>query len=480
MFGYRSILQESARPAVIRENARAPWLAVGVVCFGAFMGQLDASIVTITFPAMERDFGVQVAAVQWVSLIYLLGLVALLALAGRLGDAVGRKLVYTYGFVVFTLASLACGLAPSLGVLIGLRLVQAAGAAMLQANSVAILYLALPRRSLGRGIGIQGAAQALGLALGPSIGGFLLALAGWRLIFFVNVPVGLVGTAAAWVFLPRSRHLRARTRFDWRGLALFVPAVVGLLLAVSFGDVWGWGSPPTLALLGLSVLSGCGFALWERRVDNPMVELSLFRRVSFAAGIASGMCSFVVLFGVMFAVPFFLEAVHHMGASRAGLVLTALPLALAVVAPLSGKLADRVGARPLTVAGMAVVAGSLVLLAGFHASTGVLLVELVLIGVGLGLFTPANNAAVMSSAPPDRSGLASGVLNMSRGIGTALGLALASLVFGRAADHGATAAQTGAALARAALLFAVVAVAAAVLAAARGRVGRAEKARFEL
>ena len=138
-------MHEQARPAAIRESRRAPWLAVSVVCFGAFMGQLDASIVTITFPAMERDFSVPVAAVQWVSLIYLLGLIAMLAPAGRLGDAVGRKLVYTYGFAVFTVASAACGLAPSLGVLVALRLVQAIGAAMLQANSVALWASSYPR-----------------------------------------------------------------------------------------------------------------------------------------------------------------------------------------------------------------------------------------------------------------------------------------------------------------------------------------------
>src|SRR5580692_12534970 len=167
MFAYRSILREPPRPAAVRESPQAPWLAVGVVCFGAFMGQLDASIVTITFPAMERDFGVPVAAVQWVCLVYLLGLVAMLAPAGRLGDAVGRKLVYTYGFVVFSLASAACGLAPSLGALVALRLVQAVGAALLQANSVALVVTSVPARTRRAALGVQAAAQAIGLASGP-------------------------------------------------------------------------------------------------------------------------------------------------------------------------------------------------------------------------------------------------------------------------------------------------------------------------
>src|ERR1700744_67205 len=222
MFAYRSILREPARPAVIRESRRAPWLAVGVVCFGAFMGQLDASIVTITFPAVEREFSVPVAAVQWVSLVYLLGLVALLAPAGRLGDAAGRKLVYTYGFALFTLASAACGLAPSLGVLVALRVVQAAGAAMLQANSVALVTTSAPKTRMRFALGVQAGAQAAGLALGPTLGGVLTATAGWRAVCGVNARGGAPPCGAARPLLPRPRQFSRADRFDWPGTLLMV------------------------------------------------------------------------------------------------------------------------------------------------------------------------------------------------------------------------------------------------------------------
>jgi MFS family permease len=215
MFAYRSILREPPRPTVIRENPRAPWLAVSVVCFGAFMGQLDASIVAITFPAMQREFSAPVAAVQWVSLSYLLGLIAMLAPAGRLGDAVGRKLVYTYGFVAFTVASAACGLAPSLGVLVTLRLVQAVGAAMLQANSVALVTTSAPKARMRFALGVQAGAQAVGLALGPTLGGLLTATAGWRAVYWVNVPVGIAAVVAGRYLLPRTRQFSAPGRFDW-------------------------------------------------------------------------------------------------------------------------------------------------------------------------------------------------------------------------------------------------------------------------
>src|SRR5580692_3378707 len=178
------LLRERARPAFVREHRLAPWLAVGTVCFGAFMGQLDASIVTVVFPAIERQFGTHLAAVQWVSLAYLLARTALLVPVGRWSDRVGRKLLYLYGFVVFAGASAACGFAPSLGALIALRVVQAAGSAMLQANSVALVVTSVPEAKRRTALGIQAAAQAIGLASGPVTGGLLVATLGWRWVFF--------------------------------------------------------------------------------------------------------------------------------------------------------------------------------------------------------------------------------------------------------------------------------------------------------
>ena len=198
-------LTEAARPDAIRNRPDAHWFVVGTVCVGAFMGQLDASIVTLAFPALRKEFHASIGSVEWVALAYLLTLIATVPAIGRLADVAGRKLLYVYGFVVFSLASVACGLAPNLVSLDVLRVVQAIGAAMLQANSVALITLAMPRGMLGRGIGVQGAAQAVGLALGPTVGGLLVGLGGWRLIFFVNAPVGLIGTVAGWFLLPRTR-----------------------------------------------------------------------------------------------------------------------------------------------------------------------------------------------------------------------------------------------------------------------------------
>ena len=282
--GFQRFLTEPPRPRAIARRPGAPWLAVGTVCVGAFMGQLDASIVTLALPTLQRTFHASLGAVTWVGLSYLLVLVATVTAVGRVADMAGRKLLYTYGFGVFILGSALCGLAPSLAALAGFRVLQAVGAAMLQANSVAIIYLALPRASLGRGIGIQGAAQALGLALGPAAGGLLLAAGGWRLIFLINVPLGLAGLGAGWLLIPRSRHLQQRAPFDWAGLALFIPAVTALLSAATLGNRAGWTSPVITGLLAGAAVLGAGFVRWERRARAPMLDTSLFRSPAFTSG----------------------------------------------------------------------------------------------------------------------------------------------------------------------------------------------------
>jgi len=393
------------------------------------MGQLDASIVTVALPTLQRTFHASVGAVTWVGLSYLLVLVATVTAVGRFADMWGRKLLYVYGFVVFVIGSALCGLAPTLGALIAFRVLQAVGAALLQANSVAIIVIAVPRASLGKAIGIQGAAQAVGLALGPSVGGLLLAAGGWRLIFMVNVPFGVLGVVAGLLLIPRSLHLSKRVQFDWKGLALFFPAVVAVLSAISFGNSHGWTSPLIVGAFALGLCLATGFVARERRTSHPMLDLTLFRHTRFCSGITSGLLSYLVMFGVLFLVPFYFERGLGIGVGQAGLELMTMPLALGVVAPFAGRLADRLGARPLTVGGMSLVAIGLFSLGALRPTTVGFLALLAVIGVGLGCFTPPNNAAIMGSVSQQHSGLASGVLNMTRGIGTALGLAFTGLVF---------------------------------------------------
>lgn len=472
MPNWRSLVTEPARPAAIRERPGAHWYAVATVCIGAFMGQLDASIVTLAFPALEQEFDTSVSAVTWVGLTYLLVLVALVAPMGRLSDMVGRKLLYIYGFGVFIIGSALCGMAPDLLWLNVYRAVQAIGAAMLQANSVAIIFAAMPRDKLGRGIGVQGAAQAMGLALGPAVGGLLVSLGGWRLIFWVNVPMGLVGMALGWFFIPRTAERAARTRFDLVGLALFFPAVVAFMAALSLGNDLGWTSIVLIVLAAVALLAGALFVARQWRTSSPLIPLGLFRRLAFSAGIGSGLLSYLVMFGALFVMPFYLQRALGLGADAAGLLLTIMPVVLGLIAPVAGRWADRFGPRPLTVVGMTVSGVSLAFLALWadRIPLAAVAAALVILGAGMGMFTPPNNAAIMAAAPAGQAGVAAGVLNMTRGMGTALGLAVTGLVFTAVAGANASGAEpVTAGFTAAAWLLAGVALVAAVLAALRGR-----------
>jgi EmrB/QacA subfamily drug resistance transporter len=422
------------------------------------MGQLDASIVTVALPTLQKSFHTSVGSVTWVGLSYLLVLVATVTAVGRFADMWGRKLLYVYGFVIFIVASALCGFAPDLAALCGFRALQGLGAAMLQANSLAIICLVVPARSLGRAIGLQGAAQAVGLALGPSVGGLLLAAGGWRLIFFVNVPLGVFGAVAALALVPRSQNLQQKEAFDVGGLALFFPAVVALLSAISFGATVGWSSPLILGLFLVAMGCTALFVRRERATRHPMLDTGLFRHRRFSTGIVSAVGSYVVMFGVLLLVPFYLTRGLGFGTARAGLELMALPVMFGVVAPLAGRWADGVGTRLLAVA--------LAALGALRPGTMAFLLLLGLVGAGLGLFTAPNNATVMSSVPAGQAGMASGILNMSRGIGTALGLCLTGLLF--SVSGGASGSPV-----RADHAFTVTALVLAALAAAAGMVAAA-------
>jgi MFS family permease len=479
MFAYRSILREPPRPAVVRENPRAPWLAVGVVCFGAFMGQLDASIVTITFPALEHDFRVPVAAVQWVSLVYLLGLVALLAPAGRLGDAVGRKLVYTYGFAVFTVASAACGLAPSLGFLVLLRLVQAVGAAMLQANSVALVTTSAPKDKMRFALGVQAGAQSIGLALGPTLGGLLTATVGWRAVYWVNVPVGLIAIVAGRYLLPRTRQFSRPEKFDWPGTLLLVAWTSALLLVLSAASGLSLPTWMVALLVALALAGLVAFIRREMSTEHPLIPVWLLRSVPLARALAGAACGYLVLFGPLVLIPQVLG--HGLGdEARTGLVLSALPLGFGLAALFGDAVLPQAWTDSQRgFAGAAMTCAVMCASVFVPVTVQTVVPMLALAGLGLGLFVPANNTVIMRSTADSSASLLGGLVSMARGIGTSLGISLMALALHLGgADRG----YAGSTQARPAfIVLAVVSAAAAVIALvgraqARGQAGRPREA----
>jgi MFS family permease len=421
------LFHERPRPECIRTLPGSWWLAVATVCFGAFMGQLDASIVTLTYGSLRTEFHTSLAAIEWVSLAYLLTLVALLIPVGRLADTHGRKLFYLYGFVVFTASSAACGLTPSPAALVGFRVIQAAGAAMMQANSVALVATSAPRPRMRTALGVQAAAQALGLALGPTVGGALVDTVGWRWVFGINVPIGVIALIAGHYLLPRT-HSRNRSQgFDWPGLALLALASTSGLLGVSAASGLAVPSWAVAVLFAIALVSGWAFVRRQGRTTTPLLNLALLRIKAISTGLVGALSGYLVLFGPLVLVPIVLTAGGH-SELTAGLVLTALPTGFALAATsadriLPGFLPD----RDRCLVGAALCTGALCVILAAPLTVAWLTPLLGVLGLGLGIFTPANNALIMGAIPTSHSGTGGGLVNMARGLGTALGVALVTL-----------------------------------------------------
>ncbi|MFD9596286.1 MFS transporter [Kitasatospora sp. NPDC059973] len=435
------LLAERPRPRGIAGWRHAHWLAVGTVCLGAFLGQLTAGITALVLPALGGHFRAGFAAVEWVALAYLLVLVALLAPVGRLSDLVGRKTMYLGGFAVFALASLGAGFAGGLWILVACRAVQAVGGAMMQANSVALVARGVPGHAMRRALGIQAAAQGLGLALGPSLGGLLVEHASWRWVFWINVPIGLFGILAGWFLLPRTRArawvpgvadgdggggggLTGGGRFDLSGLLLLTGASTALLLALSTASglpLPGWAAA---ALLLASALLTLGLVRQERRAARPILAPGLVNTPGVRPGLAVALIGYLLLF-----CPLVLGPVLLAGAGvpvvRAGLVITLLPAAFALAATVGGALLPRGWSDVDRCRWGAAVAGAgLLLLALLPVGAATAAGPLLVAGYGLGLLLPANNALVMRAIPPQCSAVGGGMVNMARSLGTALGTAL--------------------------------------------------------
>lgn len=432
MFG-NALFVEHARPAAIREHPLASWLAVGTVCMGAFMGQLDASIVTLTFPAVQAQFAAPLAAVEWISLSYLVTLVGLVAGAGRVSDAYGRKLMYLYGFVVFTAASAACALAPSLSWLIAFRVVQAVGAALLQANSVALVVTSVARGRMREALSVQAAAQALGLALGPTVGGALVLAAGWQWVFWVNVPVGIVALIAGHFLLPRTRERTPLGAFDWPGLVLLASTSTAFLLAISAVSGLGLSPVITVSLFVLSIALSAAFVVRELRAASPLLDLQVLRPAGVSVGLLGALAAYLVLFGPLALFPQVIAA----GGAALGLAISALPAGFALSAVGGNRWLRGADTRSRAVGGAAVAAFAIVGLLFVGQSLVAIAVLLGVLGLGLGVFIPANNAAIMGAIPARSAAVGGGLLNMGRGLGTALGVALVTLCLHLGAGQGA-------------------------------------------
>ena len=433
-------------------RAPAPWSVFAAVALGTFMATLDSSIVNVALPTLATTFRASVTQIEWVSLAYMLTITGLLLPFGRLGDALGRRKIFLLGLALFTVGSAACAFAVSGGTLVAARMLQGIGGGMLSANSVALITAAFPREMRGRALGMVGAVVGLGLTVGAPLGGFLLAAFGWPSIFLVNLPIGVFGVLYARVVLAKDPAVPsgARAPFDLLGALFALSALVLLTLFLSRGAAWGWSSAKTLVCGFGAPAALAGFIATERRARDPLIDLAFFADPKFRVPMLSLFLSFVALFAAVFLVPFYLERAGGMRPDEVGRVLVVIPLLLLLVSPVSGALSDRLGSRALALAGLATTSAGLALLSVLIGRAGdrplgtwAIVAGLFVVGLGQGLFQPPNSSAAMSAVPPERLGLAGGLLATMRNLGMLFGIGLAAAVYeGReriyARSHGAT------------------------------------------
>lgn len=406
------------------------WYVLAAVSMGIFLSTIDGSIVNVALPTLVSDLRAEFGTVQWVVLAYLLALATLLLTIGRLGDMIGKKPIYVTGFAVFTVGSVLCGLAPGIYWLIGFRVVQAIGGAMILALGMAIVTESFPPSERGRALGLTGTMVSVGVVVGPTLGGLIIGALSWHWIFFVNLPVGIVGTLMAMRFVPALRP-KGSQRFDPVGALMLFAGLLALLAALTIGGDRGLGGTPVLLLLSAAAVLLTAFFLVERRVSQPIVELALFRNRLFSINLVSGLTTFVCMSGTIFLTPFLLQGVLGYSAQHVGLLMATVPAAMAFVAPISGALSDRLGPRPITVVGLACMALGFVTMTSINLEMGTMgyILRFLPVGLGMGIFQSPNNSAIMGSVPRARLGVASGLLTMTRTLGQTTGIAVMGAIW---------------------------------------------------
>jgi len=408
------------------------WWVLLAIGLGTFMAAMDGSVVNTILPVISQSFDADIATIEWVVVVYLLVLSGLMLSFGRLGDLRGHRNLYVIGFTFFLLSSALCGLAPSIGWLIGFRAFQAVGGAMLAANSPAILTKNFPSTQRGQALGMQATMTYLGLTVGPVLGGLLADQFGWRSVFYINLPVAAAAIIISLVFIPQDKPETVTEKFDPLGAGLFITGLTALLFGLNQGHTLGWSSPVILGLLFTGLVLLGVFVFVEGRIKYPILDLSLFTRSRiFSGAVSSALLNYICIYSIIFLMPFYLISGRHLTPSQAGLLLSSQPIIMAMVAPLSGTVSDRTGTRWPSVFGMLILAAGIFLLARLDETTSLpqVALALVVVGTGTGIFISPNNSALMGSAPRNRQGIAAGILATSRNTGMALGIGISGAIF---------------------------------------------------
>jgi EmrB/QacA subfamily drug resistance transporter len=414
----------------VRARLLAPenrkWWTLAAVSFGLFMIMLDNTIVNVALPSIQRSLHIGISELEWVVNGYALTFAVLMLTGGKLADMLGRRRIFVVGLFIFTVSSLACGLAPNAHMLIGARVVQGVGSALMNPATLSIITATFPPRQRGMAIGIWAGTSAMALAIGPLVGGLITEYINWNWIFFINVPVGVLGIAVARLVIPESKDTTREQRLDFPGLLTSAVGLFGLTYALIEANNYGWTSARILGLLGVAVVGLGAFVVLELRQRLPMLDLSLFKNSTFTGANVTMMLVALAMFGVFFYVSLFMQNILHYSPVKAGATFLPMTILIILIAPVAGKFSDRVGSRWLVGSGMGLVAGSLLLFSRLDQASGFwnIFPGLILGGIGMALTMTPTTAAAMGSVAVDKAGVGSAVLNSMRQVGGALGIAI--------------------------------------------------------
>lgn len=432
-------------------NYQHKWLVMSATGMGIFLSTIDTSIVNVALPTFVDYFDTNFPTVQWVVLSYLLTVTTLMLSIGRLADMLGKKRIYNGGFLVFISGSLLCGLSQSVEMLILSRVIQAIGAAMIMALGMAIVTEAFPPNERGRALGINGAIVSIGIIIGPSIGGLILDQVSWRWIFLVNLPVGLIGTLLVHKFVPNYKPVAGQI-FDLPGAVTMFIGLLSFLLALTFGQRLGFTHFSVVALFIVFFLCLIVFIRIETSAVQPMIDLNIFRSRLLTINLVTGLMTFFSMGGITLLMPFYLQNVLGLPLREIGLLMIVNPVSMGAIAPISGRLSDRYGSRPIVVIGLGFLILGYIGLSTLSVDSTWLdyVIRYAPIGVGMGIFQSPNNSAVMGSAPRNRLGVVSSMLSVTRTLGQTMGVAVLGAIWsgnvfshaGKTYADGATAAES--------------------------------------
>lgn len=406
------------------------WLVMAAVACEVFLATIDGSIVNIALDTLVQQLHQPLAVVEWVILAYMLVISTLMLSIGRLADMWGKKKLFAAGLATFTIGSLLCGLSPDIYWLIASRVIQAVGASMGMALSTAIVTEAFPDQERGKALGIIGLFVSIGVIAGPTLGGIILEHLTWHWLFFVNLPIGVIGFIFVLLFVPARRPI-GQQKFDYMGAGTMFVSMASFLLALSFLQLNGFRDVLVYILLVAFVMMTWVFIRVERRAEHPMVDLQLFTNRLFSINLITCFLTFVASAGITLLMPLYLQNMLGYDPQKTGLLMIISPLAMAVVAPFSGALSDRLGSRLLTTLGLLIAGVGYTIFVGLneHTSTLIYILSYAAIGVGMGIFQSPNNSTIMGSAPKDRLGVASGLLSLTRIVGQAAGISILGAIW---------------------------------------------------